>query len=306
MADHSRNTFVALVPAALLAWGMAVSGAAADVVKRPQRIVSTNYCTDQILLRLVEPERIVSLTYLSWKPGETTADLQPALRHAKKNHGLAEEVLMLDPDLVVGGAFSAGFSNSLLARLGRNVIVFEPEQDFEQWYANVRRMGEAVGEPERAEKMIAEFKSELAAARAEIPPGEMPIYANLTVNNWIPGKDTLYQQLVNAGGFRTLGETLGYSGYRGIPLEQLIRTKPDLVSNTSAYESPPSLATMNLQHPLVRRWASQAYASIKIPERYVNCTTPETLKMIRQLVQARKDIEAIKQQRSATGADPGK
>ena len=38
---------------------------------KPQRIVSLNLCTDQLLLQLVEPERIAALTYLSDDPRQS-------------------------------------------------------------------------------------------------------------------------------------------------------------------------------------------------------------------------------------------
>jgi iron complex transport system substrate-binding protein len=279
----------------LLASLVLASGAvaAADAPK-PQRIVSINYCTDQLLLRLVEPERIVSLTFLSWAPGDTPPEYVPVLKHLKPNHGLAEEVLRMNPDLVLSGTFSSHFTNDLLQRLGRSIHIFQPEGNFEEWYERVRRLGDAVGEPERAEKMVADFKQGLAALQAQIPPGEMPIYADLEVNSWMPGKDTFYTRLVNAGGFRTAGETMGYSGYQAIPLERLIKIDAALISTNRQYEHPPSIATQNLRHPLLRLMAKKAYAAIDVTPRYTLCTTPETLKMIGQLVEARKDIDAAK------------
>ena len=288
------------ITAGLLLMGMTTPAVAAET--RPQRIVSTNYCTDQILLRLVEPERILSLTYISWDLGNTAPEVFPALDHIKMNHGLAEEVLTMRPDLVMGGTFSARFTNGLLGRLGYKVILFDAETSFEEWYENIRIMGHAVGEPERAEKMVAEFKTGLAALTSQIPPGEMPIYADLTINNWMPGNDTLYTQVVNAGGFRTAGQSLGFSGYQGIPLEKLIQIDIDLISSKSKYENPPSMATQNLRHPLLRRMVEKAYASINIPPRYVTCTTPETLKMVALLIQARKDVDTAKAARKAAGA----
>ena len=278
----------------VLLWGAVPGTTAADAGARPQRIVSTNLCTDQLLLRLVEPERIVSLTFLSWEEGATPPELLPALKGLKQNHGLAEQVLMMDPDLVVGGTFSARFSNDLMAKLGLNIELFKPENNFEEWYAVVRRMGDAVGEPERAERVIADFKAGLARLKAEIPSGPPPIYANLTGNNWMPGDDTLFAEVVNAGGFTTAGQWRGYSGYRGIPLEELIQIDAELVSVNTRFTNPPSMTTAGLNHPLLREMVRSAPATIEIPSRYIVCTTPETLKMVEALVEARKQVESAR------------
>lgn len=266
---------------------------------RPQRIVSTNLCTDQMLLRLVEPERILSLTFLSWETDATPPRFLPVLNRLKKNHGLAEEVLMMDPDLVVGGTFSAHFSNDLMAKLGHKVVLFTPENSFEEWYTELRRMGEVVGERERAEQIINDFKAGLTRLQAEIPPGPTPIYANLTVNNWMPGNDTLYAQVVNAGGFITAGQSRGYSGNRSIPLEELIQIDAELVSVSTRYTKPPSMATQSLNHPLLREMARKAAATINIPTRYTVCTTPETLSMVEALIKARKQVEEVRRARTA-------
>jgi iron complex transport system substrate-binding protein len=302
MIDARPHTRFVVWVAFLLLSGLTMLPAAADAQVRPQRIVSTNLCTDQILLRLVEPERIASLTYLSWERDATAPEFLPILRRVPQNHGLAEEVLMLNPDLVVGGSFSARFSNSLMQRLGKHVVLFDSEASFEDWYANIRKMGDAVGEPQRAEAMIAGFKARLAAMQAEIPPGEPPIYASLTVNNWMPGKDTLYTAVVNAGGFRTAGETLGYSGYRAIPLEQLIQMDIALISTGRDRNAPPSLARSSLQHPLLRMMADRALARVEIPARYIVCPTPDTLNMVRELVDARKEVDRLRAQRRGARA----
>jgi iron complex transport system substrate-binding protein len=285
-----------------IAAALVSSQAAANAQTRPQRIVSTNLCTDQILLRLVEPERIVSLTWLAWEDEVTPPEYLPVLKHAKPNRGLAEEVLMLDPDLVVSGTFSARFSNQLMARLGKTVVLFDPENSFEEWYANIRRMGEAVGEPERAEAMIADFKARLAAIQAGIPPGEMPVYASLTINNVMPGKDTLYTEIVNAGGFRTAGEALGFSGYQAIPLEELIQIDAALVSTNTRPGDAPSLARDSLHHPLLRMMADRALARIEFPARYTVCPTPETLQMIRQLADVRRQVDRARAVTTPPGA----
>ncbi len=296
------NRILVSFHALLLLSGLTMSTAAADAPKRPQRIVSTNMCAEQMLLRLVEPERIVSMTWLSWEKDATPPEYQHVLKRAKPNHGLAEEVLMLEPDLVVGGTFSARFSNDMMTRLGKNLVLFEPENSFEDWYANIRKLGAAVGEPERAEAVIADFQSKLADMQAEIGPGERPVYAQLSVNNNTPGKDTLTSEVVRAGGFQTIGEALGYSGYRNIPLEDLIQVDVALISTNRRSDTEFSLARASLQHPLLRMMADRAVARIDIPARYQVCPTPETLKMIRELVDARKKVDAARASKPSPGA----
>ena len=66
--------------------------AVADEV-RPARIVSINMCTDELLLRLVDRDRIASVTWLS-QDGRN-ANMAEVAATIPANHGLAEEVGLL-------------------------------------------------------------------------------------------------------------------------------------------------------------------------------------------------------------------
>lgn len=277
----------ALLFAGLMAWTNAADA------QRPQRIVSMNLCTDQLLMRLVEPERIASISFLSFEPGETPAELQPILKQLRQNRGLAEQVLMLKPDLILAGQYSTLTTTPLLQKLGYKVVLFSPDNSFGDMRANIRKLGEAVGEQARAEKMIADFDRDLAALRAGLPSGPMPVYADIGVNNWMAGRGTLSTEVANAGGFRTLGETVGYDGYRSIPLEQLVRHAPDLISSSSGYANPPSMATQALGHPLIRDMIAKSQ-TIELASRYTTCANPSSLDAVRLLVEARKAVDAKK------------
>ncbi len=274
---------------------LAVAGASppesagANPPAKPQRIVSMNLCTDELLMRIVEPERIASISYLSQQPLNAPLGLVELASRLQVNHGLAEQVLMSQPDLIVAGTFSTMAATAMLRKLGHDVITFDPERDFEDMRANIRKMGAAVGEPERAERVIADFDTRLADLQAELPPGEKPIFADIGVNNFMAGRDTLFAHVVNAGGYRTLGETLGYSGFRNISLEEMLKVRPALVSTATPWSNPPSMATQNLRHPILRKLVAET-PQIVIPERFTTCGAPSVLGAVELLVQARKDL----------------
>lgn len=282
-----RRSQLARLLALLLPFGLLLTTAAADAQTRPQRIVSMNLCTDELLMRLVDPSRIASITYLSQQPVNASLGLGHITSRLKINHGLAEEVLMQKPDLVLAGSFSATAATAMLRRLGLTIVTFEPENTFDDMRANIRKMGAAVGEPERAEEVIAEFDTRLAALQAQIPPGELPIFADIGVNNYVAGSDTMYAYVVRAGGYRTLGEALGFSGYRNVSLEQLLRIKPALISTSTPWTNPPSISTMALRHPALLDLVSHT-PQITIPERYTTCGAPSVLGAVELLVEARK------------------
>src|SRR3569623_2131733 len=74
----------------------------------PLRVASLNLCTDEYLLLLAQPERVVSVSYLSQDPQKSA--LWKWAQHYRGNRGSIEDVLTLRPDLVLtmGGGGRAG------------------------------------------------------------------------------------------------------------------------------------------------------------------------------------------------------
>ena len=60
---------------------------------------------DELLLRLADPRNVASVTWLARDPGSSNvADLAAEI---PVNHGLAEEIIPLQPDLVIAGIYTA-------------------------------------------------------------------------------------------------------------------------------------------------------------------------------------------------------
>lgn len=272
---------------AVTACAVLPASAQGQAMPRPKRIVSMNLCTDELLMRIVDPARIAGITYLSQQPVNAPLGLGAIAAKLPVNHGLAEEVIRLQPDLVLAGTFTTTTATTLLKHLGYNVVNFDPENTLADMRANIRKLGALVGEEARAEQVIAEFDTRLATLQAQIPPGEKPVFADIGVNNYISGDATLYAEIVNAGGYRTLGQAIGYAGYRNIPLEQVLTVRPALITTATPWTSPPSMSTMALAHPALRTLLSHTPA-ITIPERYTTCGAPSVLGAVELLVEARK------------------
>ena len=264
---------------------------AADAETRPQRIVSMNLCADELLMRIVDPSRIASITYLSQQTINAPLGLGGITAKLKVNHGLAEEVLLQEPDLILAGRYSATTAVSLLRRLGYKIITFDPELTLDDMRTNIRKLGEAVGESARAEQVIADFDARLAQLQAQIPTDTKPVFADIGVNNYVAGENTLYTHIVNAAGYRTLGQALGFEGFRYVSLEQILSVEPALMSAATPWTNPPSMSTLALGHPALRN-RMKDIPQVAIPERYTTCGAPSALGAVEILVKARMAAEA--------------
>lgn len=265
--------------------GLIISPAAAEVV-RPQRIVSMNQCTDLLLLMLVEPERIASISFVSGQPQWMPPEFAGEIKRLPANRGLSEEVLALKGDLVVTESFNNQQTVQLLRRLGYKVAEFDAETGFKDIRANIIRMGDLVGEQARAEAIVAAFDARLASlrARAQVRAG---IVADIGVNGWMSGNGSLMADVANAAGYQTLGQAMGITGFSNLTLEQIVSAKPDVIALSNAWTTPPSEATNALRHPALRELEKTA-TMVNVPDRLTICGSPFTLDAVEMLINARK------------------
>src|SRR5579862_4671641 len=91
-------------------------GVALAVAAQPQRVASINLCSDQYLLALARPDQAISVTWLAGdknRSGEA-----PAAAGIPVNHGSAEEVARIAPDLVLADSYSDPNTVAMIRRLG--------------------------------------------------------------------------------------------------------------------------------------------------------------------------------------------
>lgn len=251
---------------------------------RPQRIVSLNVCTDQLLMQLVGRDRIAAITALSRDPRYSAMASEAS--SLPVTTAVAEEVIALRPDLVLAGTFSARQTVALLRRLDYEVLEFEPEADFAGIIANIRKLARAVGEAERGEAMVGEIEAALAA----VPPAsaDRPVYADYGANGFISGDGALVTAVANRAGFATLGQRLGFAGVRQVSLEQMLVSRPDVIDLGGEYPAP-ALATERYRHPVLQMLLREQ-ASIDLPAGYTTCGNILTLRALDAFVTAREDL----------------
>lgn len=261
-----------------------VPAASADAP--PLRVVSMNVCTDQLAMLVARPGQLHSVSYLARDAG-TSAMAEEAAAYVV-NHGLAEEIFLMKPDLVLAGAYTTRTTVSLLRRLGFRVEEFQPEASFDTVRANLRRMGELLGNPERAEALVAGMDAEIAAlAEAETPR----LRTALTfANSYTSGSGTLISEVVARAGLDNIAETLGMTGTARLPLELLILSNPELMAGGQSGVKGPALAEQNFTHPAYRALAA-ASAEAPLENRLTVCGGPFTLKAARALQDAARDAK---------------
>lgn len=280
-ASDARGGAAGIVLAALLALsGPGTVATASATGETPRRVVSMNLCTDQIAMLVAAPGQLISVSYLAARPDVSLMSAQTA--GLTINHGLAEEIFRLDPDLVISGTYTRRATVNMLRRLGRRVEEFAPANGFADIRQNVRRMGELLGREAQAARLIAAFDAEAAALAAAPPEGHAPVLGSFGANSFTTGGGTLENEIVGAAGLRHLGEELEITGTTRLPLEALVLADPDYVLLWERSLADPSRATEILRHPaLDARFGSERRLSAD--SRYWICGTPLTLEAVARL-----------------------
>jgi iron complex transport system substrate-binding protein len=261
------------------------SACGAASAQPPKRVVSMNLCTDQMAMLIAGEGQLYSVSYLAGDPGASVLAEQ-AGKYAV-NHGLAEEIFLMQPDLVIAGTFSTRTTVDLLRRLGFRVEEFAPENSFDDVRANLKRMGAILGREQRAAELVAELDRGLARLAANaVPQKSVALYY---ANSYTSGSGTLADAIVKASGLRNIGDALGFTGTARLPLELLLLADPDLiVAGDSPYEAP-ALAQENFVHPAYKAIAHGDH-TVTVPPKYTICGAPFTLEAVRILQDAARKL----------------
>lgn len=246
----------------------------------PQRIVSLNLCIDQLLIDLVERDRIASVTHLAHDP--LYSPRAAAFAGIPANYGLAEEVLALQPDLVLTGPFSRPSTTALLRRLGYRVVEVPVAETLAEVRRQITELAGLVGAEARGAAMIADIERRLGA----LPPRRDPAPDAMIydTNGLTGGAGTLADEVLAYAGFDNTARRLGIDGWRLLDLETLIFGRPDYLVIEDLREVPPSLGRELLLHPALRE---PQIRHIELPSSQWVCPGPAVLTAAETLAAAR-------------------
>ncbi len=228
-------------------WLLVLAGAftAAPTAAAPARVASINLCTDALLLELADPAQIASVTRLSRDPALSVHAARA--RKVPANRGSAEELIALDPDLVLAGAGSATATVALLRRLGYRVAAIEPAATLPDVLRSVREVGALLGQEARA----AALAGTLAALTGPLSVTALDALI-LQPGGYVPGPDTLGPTLLALAGLRNRAPDLGLAAGGFANLESLVLMQAAVIVRSADAMHGRALADDFIRHPALR------------------------------------------------------
>lgn len=271
-----------LAAALALSIGIAAPAHAAD----PPRVASINLCTDQLLMALADPAQIVGLS-----PYSRDAVRSHAADEAKKYRrlsGEAEDVLMLGPDVVVATPYTKRATRELLKQQGMRVAEFDVAKSIDDVKEQIRRMGDLVRHPDRAEIQIARLDAAIARAREAAARKPYRVLA-LSRRGWVSGADSLASALLLVAGLSNAASGLGMTHGGFAKLEAIVAARPDFILISDGSNIAEDEGSALLLHPALERMYPPSRRMI-VPEDLTVCGGPMLAEALDRLVAELKRI----------------
>lgn len=227
------------------------SGATLTITHKPQRIVSQTLGTDEILLAICDPQRIVALSTLVDNEAYSNVTALAQLVKGRTNAG-AEQVLRLHPDVIFVASYSKAELVELLKAAHAPVFRFANFDRLEDIKANIRTIGYAIGEDEKAEALVQHMERDLAEIHASLPQDVPPVRVMFyELDGYTGGAHTLFDDIVHTVGAINIVAEKGLTGFLKISSEQLTQWNPEVIITSADRATVAETRSQLLQDPAV-------------------------------------------------------
>ncbi len=246
-------------------------GGVAGAQSRPQRVVSLNLCTDEMLLTLADRDQIASLSFLIKDP--SISFMTEQAQELPVNDGRAETILFSGPDLVLSGTYGQQGQAALLKAQGLKVLTLGPWTSLKEGQEQIRTMARALGHPERGEALISRIDAALQRTK-DIVQGE-PSVLVYDRGSWVSSTDSPMNELLIHMGFKPHQQALGLPHGGMARLETIVTTPPDFLLLDDDSDKAVDNGTALFVHPALVH-AVPLERRLVVPRKLTICGGPST------------------------------
>lgn len=239
-----------------------------------QRIVSVNLCIDQMLFLLEEKQHIASVSYLAADPAYSLITDQ--IDGITLNHGRIEEILPLQPDLVITAEFSHPQLLHFLTHLQLKTFSAPMAWQLDDIGPSLISLGKLLDQEVRAQNIIDEMHARQLAITQSLQGKRKPRAVILAPGGFTHGKNTMKGDLLELAQFENIAATAGIIGHAYLDLETIIRFQPEYIILENETQHRHSLQQRLLEHPALSR-ALPERKIIDIPPALWACGTPSVI-----------------------------
>ncbi len=190
------------------------------------RIVSTSTIADQVLIEIIEPERLLAVSAHTLRSQQSQPfEDKIGVEHARD----IETIIELRPDVVFINNFLDRRQVERLKEAGLNVFDLGPMRGLETLLPNIAQLTAVLGVPERGRALADRLVQELDAVAADIPEDERRrgLYVGIHGDRLYGGTaGTSFHDVLVAAGLVDVAAEAGFDGWPAFTNEQLLSLDP--------------------------------------------------------------------------------
>lgn len=217
-------------------------------IEKPQnelpKIMSTNACTDQLVLYLAEPQQILSLSHYS-KDNISSAFAEMAKKYPS-NHGEPEEIIKYRPDIILTSSFERDGSLSTIEKLNIKTSAFNVPSNLDEAKEQINRAGNLLNQNQKAQNLIKQIED--ASVQSSLKPIRVLVYFS---GGYSAGKNTLLDQLITRAGMINAAPDFGIGNWGHLDIEKLIKDPPQIILLADKHTNG-AFAERDLRHPVLQ------------------------------------------------------
>jgi iron complex transport system substrate-binding protein len=209
------------------------TGMELTVERKPQRIVSVTTFTDDILLDLVEVERITAVT--TFAEDESISNVADRVVAVPNKITLNVEIILsLRPDIVFVANWSEADKVQQLRNAGVEVFLLESGLTVAHIQEQIATVAKIVGEESNGVALIEAMNARLAAVEqkvAGIPEAERLAVLDYAIWGTAPGEGTSWAEILKFAGVNNSVEGFAVNEWGQVPVsrEKLLELDPDIL-----------------------------------------------------------------------------
>ncbi len=195
----------------------------------PQRIVSQTLATDEILLAICDPKRLIALSIFSDDPHYSNV-VEQAKHIPHQVQDNVESILALHPDLIFVASYSRAETVSLLEAAQTPVVRLSRFESILDIEFNIQLIGQSIGEENRANQLIKKMKIDIQTIRDRIPTfSAPPRLISYSPGSYTAGAHTIFDDMVTVIKAINLAKEKGIQQHAKISDEQILAWQPDFI-----------------------------------------------------------------------------
>ncbi|WP_302815553.1 ABC transporter substrate-binding protein [Selenomonas flueggei] len=207
-------------------------GTAVDFPAPPQHILTLSMSTDEVMLGLVEPERMAAVNQLLDDPVSSNVTKLVKAVPNRIGNPTVEEIMALQPDLVVVPDWGDLSIVPSLREAGLKVVVCKGAKNLAEIRETITLLAAAAGGPERGARLQTMMNDKLTAIAEKvdrIPQEDRKRVVLISIMKGYGGLGSSFDEACHYAGVINGRAELGIRDFNIMTKEQLVQINPDIL-----------------------------------------------------------------------------